>query len=84
MSPAIARRVLVSMHQEKETPEMARLTVREKQILDLLAQGLSYKLVASETGITLETVRTHIKRIYEKLRVHSVTEALTHYRRSGS
>ena len=81
MSPAIARRVLLSLQPEKETPEMARLTLRERQILDLLAQGLSYKLVANEAGISLETVRTHIKRIYEKLHAHSVTEALSRYRR---
>lgn len=81
MSPSIARRVLVSLQPEKESPEMARLTQRERQILDLLAQGLSYKLVAGEAGISIETVRTHIKRIYEKLHVHSVTEALAQYRR---
>ncbi|MGM9508687.1 response regulator [Larkinella sp. GY13] len=80
MSPVIARRVLISLQSGKETPEMARLTAREKEILDLLAQGLSYKLIASEAGISIETVRTHIKRIYEKLHVHSVTEALAHYR----
>ncbi|WP_310588556.1 response regulator transcription factor [Dyadobacter arcticus] len=80
MSPSIARRVLLSFQPEKETPEMASLTQRERHILGLLAQGLSYKLVASEALISVETVRTHIKRIYEKLQVHSVTEALAQYR----
>ncbi len=81
MSPAIARKVLVSLQPVKETREMASLTPREKQILDLLARGLSYKLVAGEADISIETVRTHIKRIYEKLQVHSATEALAQYRR---
>jgi len=81
MSPAIARKVLLSLQPAQETPEVARLTLRERQVLNLLAQGLSYKLVAAEVGISLETVRTYIKRIYEKLQVHSVTEALMRYRR---
>jgi DNA-binding NarL/FixJ family response regulator len=81
MSPAIARKVLVSLRPVKENDGLASLTPREKQILDLLARGLSYKLVASEAEISIETVRTHIKRIYEKLQVHSATEALAQYRK---
>ncbi len=76
MSPEIARRVLQSLQPGKENPDIARLTPKERQILDLMGQGLSYKLVAAENDISIETVRTHIKRIYEKLQVHSVTEAL--------
>jgi DNA-binding NarL/FixJ family response regulator len=76
MSPEIARRVLQSLQPGKENPDIARLTPKERQILDLMAHGLSYKLVAAENDISIETVRTHIKRIYEKLQVHSVTEAL--------
>lgn len=49
------------------------------QVLNLLAQGKSYKMVAAECGISIETVRTHIKRIYEKLQVHSVTEAVAKF-----
>ena len=44
--------------------------------LRTLAAGNSYKMVADELGISIETVRTHIKRIYEKLHVHSVAEAI--------
>ena len=55
-------------------------TSRESQVLHYLAQGMSYKLVAAELSIGIETVRTHIKRIYEKLHVHSVTEAIAKYR----
>ncbi|GAB3929356.1 response regulator [Larkinella terrae] len=81
MSPAIARRVLLSLRQPAISEEMAQLTNRETEVLSLLAGGLSYKLVAVEAGISIETVRTHVKRIYEKLHVHSVTEAIARYRR---
>jgi len=43
--------------------------------LQLLTSGHSYKMIAQKCTITVETVRTHIKRIYEKLQVHSATEA---------
>ena len=45
-------------------------------ILKHLSKGLSYKMVANEMVISLDTVRTYVKRIYEKLRVHSITEAV--------
>jgi DNA-binding NarL/FixJ family response regulator len=81
MSPSIARRVLQSfVGKSVAAEEMANLTSRENQILHYLAQGMSNKLVADELGISVETVRTHIKRIYEKLQVHSVTEAIAKYR----
>ena len=60
--------------------DLDQLTARESQVLHYLAQGMSYKLVAAELGISLETVWTHIKRIYEKLHVHSVVEAVAKYR----
>lgn len=81
MSPSIARRVIQSFPaQVTPTASLDALTAREGQVLHYLAQGMSYKLVAAELGIGLETVRTHIKRIYEKLHVHSVTEAIAKYR----
>ena len=81
MSPSVARRVLRSfLAQATQTADLDQLTARESQVLHYLAQGMSYKLVAAELGIGLETVRTHIKRIYEKLHVHSVTEAIAKYR----
>lgn len=52
------------------------LCTRERQILDLLARGHRYKEIADELGITIHTVRTFIRRMYEKLQVHSRTEAL--------
>ena len=56
--------------------EIDKLAAREQQILQLLMQGYSYKMIASELAISIETVRTHIKRIYEKLHVHSAPEAI--------
>lgn len=56
-------------------PEV-ELCNRERQILDLLAKGHRYKEIADELGITIHTVRSFIRRMYEKLQVHSRTEAL--------
>jgi DNA-binding NarL/FixJ family response regulator len=52
------------------------LTLREKEILALLSKGNSYKIIAAGLEISLDTVRTHIKKIYEKLHVHCQTEAV--------
>jgi DNA-binding NarL/FixJ family response regulator len=77
MTPLIARKVLQLF---PRTPalntETDKLTPRELSVLESLAKGNSYKMVAAELGISIETVRTHIKRIYEKLHVHSVAEAI--------
>ena len=81
MSPSIARKVIQTFPaQASQTTDLDQLTARESQVLHYLSQGMSYKLVAFELGIGLETVRTHIKRIYEKLHVHSVIEAVAKYR----
>jgi DNA-binding NarL/FixJ family response regulator len=78
MSPVIARKVL--QHFPGKTSEadidLKTLTEREMAVLRSLAKGFSYKMAASELGISIETVRTFVKRIYEKLHVHSVTEAV--------
>lgn len=75
MSPAIARMVISSIQRKDENPYL--LTAREKDILTSLSQGNSYKMIAASLAISLETVRTHIKKIYEKLHVHSQTEAVS-------
>jgi len=75
MSPSIARMVIASM--QKSTVNPYQLTPREKEILTLLSQGNSYKIIAAQSEISLDTVRTHIKKIYEKLHVHSQTEAVS-------
>ncbi|CAN5378815.1 response regulator transcription factor [soil metagenome] len=75
MSPSIARMVIGSM--QKPTHDLYNLTPREKEILTSLSQGNSYKMIAAHFEISLDTVRTHIKKIYEKLQVHSQTEAVS-------
>lgn len=75
MSPTIARMVIASL--QKPAGNTYQLTPRETQILTLLSQGNSYKLIASQADISIDTVRTHIKKIYEKLQVHSQTEAVS-------
>lgn len=84
MSPEIARKV-VTMFQRvappRETP--ADLSPREVQILRLLADGHSYKTAAAELGISPDTVRFHIRHIYEKLHVHSKSEAVLKAFRTG-
>lgn len=76
MSPSIARMVIASIHQKPKTNHY-KLTQRENEILTLLSKGNSYKLIASGLSISMDTVRTHIKKIYEKLQVHSQTEAVS-------
>ncbi|WP_420147359.1 response regulator [Spirosoma sp.] len=81
MSPSIARKVIQTFpSRSTQSADLDQLTGRESQVLHYLAQGMSYKLVAAELGVGIETVRTHIKRIYEKLHVHSVVEAVSKYR----
>ena len=76
MSPSIARMVISHMH-ESSTGKDYQLTAREKEILQSLSRGNSFKLIAAELGISLETVRTHIKHIYDKLHVQSQIEAVS-------
>jgi DNA-binding NarL/FixJ family response regulator len=56
--------------------EQFDLTTREKEILGLLVKGHSYKMISTALGISFETVKTHIKNIYEKLHVHNQSEAV--------
>lgn len=72
MSTDIARKVIQSFHQNMQTP----LSPRETQVLQLLAKGKSYTMIAGELFIDKETVRTHIKNIYQKLNVNSKASAL--------
>lgn len=75
MSPSIALKVM--RYFNKQLPERGyRLTEKEINILKELAQGLSYKMIADKIGISYFTVNNHIKRIYEKLQVHSLGEAV--------
>lgn len=84
MSPEIARKV-VTMFSKTAPPKSPdhRLSPRELDILKLLAEGHSYKTAASALSIRLDTVRFHIRNIYEKLHVHSKSEAVILALRQG-
>lgn len=75
MSPSIAHMVISSLQKPATNPY--QLTSREKEILTSLAKGNSYKMMATDYAISIDTVRAHIKKIYEKLQVHSQTEAVS-------
>ncbi len=83
MSAEIARRVVEAFHQPS-TPvtglDDVKLSRRETEILEKIAQGLANKEIADRLGLSVETVRVHLKRIYEKLHVRSRTEAAPKYR----
>ena len=81
MSLSIARKVLIKMQQIQEhvKPGVApdyHLTNREKEVLACIVEGLAYKMIADKLSISYETVRSHVKKIYEKLHVASLTEAV--------
>jgi DNA-binding NarL/FixJ family response regulator len=77
MSPEVARRVL-SLFRRFRPPERApsQLTPQELTLLRLMVEGHHYKTAANEMGISINTVSFHLKHIYEKLQVHSKTEAV--------
>lgn len=78
MSPSIARMIITNMQQPLQAPgHDYQLTNREKEILNLLSKGNSFKMIAAELNISLDTVRTHIKHIYDKLHVRSQIEAVS-------
>jgi DNA-binding NarL/FixJ family response regulator len=77
MSPGIARLVIQYLQQSPVNEVKYNLTPREKDILSSLSKGNSFKLIAVEYGISIDTVRTHIKKIYDKLQVHTQTEAVS-------
>jgi DNA-binding NarL/FixJ family response regulator len=89
MSPGIAREVVDFFRREPTPPttgsalEDAGLGPREQQVLKCLVDGLSYKEIAGELGITSNTVGTYVRRIYEKLHVRSRREIIAYYKDSG-
>ncbi len=77
MSPQVARMVFDFFHKEqKASEEENNLSRREKEILRSLVDGNSYKMIAAELYISIDTVRSHLRKIYEKLQVHSKSEAV--------
>jgi DNA-binding NarL/FixJ family response regulator len=77
MSPEVARRV-IALFREIRPPERAdyELTPHETRLLKLLAEGHNYKTAALELSVTVHTVSFHLRSIYEKLQVHTKTEAV--------
>jgi DNA-binding NarL/FixJ family response regulator len=78
MTPSVAMKVLQMFRIQSpvEKNEFIDLSDREKEILGLLVKGRSYKQVAADCFISIDTVSTHIRHIYEKLHVHSKSEAV--------
>jgi DNA-binding NarL/FixJ family response regulator len=80
MNSSIARKVvqMIATQDQRDT-SLDTLTARERAVLELLAKGQLYKEIADHLGVNIETVRTHIRAIYEKLQVHSRTEAVVKF-----
>jgi DNA-binding NarL/FixJ family response regulator len=81
MTASIARQVIEMFNQYHESGENKKgeeynLTPREKEVLQLMVKGYTYKMAASALYISVETIRSHIKNIYEKLHVNSKSEAV--------
>jgi DNA-binding NarL/FixJ family response regulator len=80
MSSEIARKVVQAFRQPVATEsETSRLSIREQEVLALLAKGFLYKEIALQLNIGYETVHNYIRRIYEKLRVRSRSQAVAKY-----
>ncbi len=82
MTGEIARMVIASFRRPAPAADAARLTPREEEILVLLTQGYSNKEIADRLSVSFDTVRTHLRHVYEKLHVRSRTEAATKYLRT--
>jgi DNA-binding NarL/FixJ family response regulator len=82
MSNSIARKVVASFQKARNLDEkQPHLSPREQAVLDCLAKGLTYKQIADQLEISIDTIRTHLRRVYEKLHVQSRTEAVAKYLR---
>jgi DNA-binding NarL/FixJ family response regulator len=78
MTAKIARTVLGAFQKNPLQPSSgAQLSDREKEVLAALVQGLSYKMIADRCSISIDTVRSHIRHIYDKLQVNSKAQAIT-------
>jgi DNA-binding NarL/FixJ family response regulator len=80
MTPEMARRLVRHFQEMPEPPtELQRLTQRESEVLDQLARGFLYKEIEENLGISTGTLRSYIANVYDKLHVHSRTEAVVKY-----
>ena len=82
MTPQLARR-LVQFFSSPSSAQasVSKLTAGEKEFLDQLARGYAYKEIADRMKISIDTVRSYVRTVYEKLHVHSRTEAVVKYLR---
>ena len=81
MTSEIARKVIAHFQQEETTAaDVEKLSAREREVLDLVVQGLSNKEIVDRLSITIDGVRWHLRNIYQKLHVHSRTEVLVKFR----
>jgi DNA-binding NarL/FixJ family response regulator len=76
MSPAIARRVVSSFRPRRKADDLNALSEREQEVLDLLSTGMTAKEIGDKLFVSANTIRTHIRHIYEKLQVQSRVEAV--------
>lgn len=80
MSPSVARKIVTGMQNSPRwkflKPVDYKLTTRELEVLNCIVAGLSHKMIGDQLSIGYETVRSHVKKIYEKLQVVSLTEAV--------
>jgi DNA-binding NarL/FixJ family response regulator len=76
LSPAVARKVIQFFQNKTTVTNDYKLTQKEKELLQHLVQGLSYKMIADAMLISFETVKSHIKNVYKKLHVNSNAEAV--------
>jgi len=78
LSPVIAAKVMKMFQSQfvKEQPNYVDLSTREREILNCLVKGMSYKMIADKCFISINTVCTHVRHIYEKLHVNSAPEAI--------
>jgi DNA-binding NarL/FixJ family response regulator len=83
MTPEIALRVVATFRRFPTTPSEHDLSPRELDVLRALGQGHSYKTAAAALGMSIDTVRFHIRSIYSKLHVHSKSEAVIEAIRRG-
>jgi DNA-binding NarL/FixJ family response regulator len=83
MTPQLARRVVPLFAKPgNEDEDVSKLTPGEKEFLEQLAKGYAYKEIADRMKISIDTVRSYVRTVYEKLHVHSRTEAVVKFLRA--
>lgn len=75
-TPSIAKKILHNFQLQPQRAEYIQLSDREKEILGLLVEGMSYKMIADSCNVSFHTIHTHVKNIYSKLHVQSKGEAV--------